>query len=182
VLIERAGAYLVTILEQLAHPERVDPVGLQRAQDAARGARSDADAAADRLLREPSHPPLTADLIRGLMAVSARLVLGMLAANTLLDQRVAASMTQATSARLDALTSAFNTAFGQLAATMRTGSSLELFPPLRALQRALEEQDTGDPSLLVVTDALVDSAGSIAALLGRAFERSVAGSVARASS
>jgi len=182
VLIERAGAYLVTILEQLAHPERVDPVRLQRVQEAARRARSDADAAADRLLREPSHPPLTADLIRGLMAVSARLVLGMLAANTLLDQRVAASMTQATSARLDALTSAFNTAFGQLAATMRTGSSLELFPPLRALQRALEEQDTGDPSLLVVTDALVDSAGSIAALLGRAFERSVAGSVARASS
>ena len=51
-----------------------------------------------------------------------------------------------------------------------TGWSPEPLPPLRALQRALDEQGTGEPSLLVVTDALVDSVGSLSALLGRAFE------------
>jgi uncharacterized membrane protein YccC len=165
-LIERHGAYLGSMLDQLAHPERRNLQRLRHEQDAARRARSDAEAAAERLLREPTHPPLTPDLVRGLMAVSARLALGLLATQTLVEHQVA-STGPATSARLDALTSGFRTAFGQLAAAMRTLSPPGALPPLQTLHRALQEAGTSEPSILVVADALVDSVGSLAALLDR---------------
>ena len=171
VLIERVGAYLGTLLEQLAHPERIDRERLQREQDETRRARSDADAAAERLLGEPAHPPLTSELTRSLMAVAERLALGLLAAHTLLDQRAGGSTDGAISARLDALASAFRTAFEQLATAMRTESPPAPLPPLRALQRELVEQTGSNPSLVVVTDALVDSVGSLDAVLGRGLSR-----------
>ena len=178
VLIDRDGAYLVSMLQQLAHPERVDLERLGREQDAARRARSDAEAAAERLFREPPHPPLTADLVHSLMAVSARLALGLLAVQTLLEDRGGDSTQGATPAGLDALTAGFQTAFKELAATMRAGSPLEPRPPLRALQRALEEEGRSGPSTLVVTDALVDSVETLGALLGAS--QNPAGSVAPA--
>jgi uncharacterized membrane protein YccC len=165
VLIDRVGACLGTLLTQLAHPDLLDVPRLRREQDAARRARSDAEAATERLAHEPPQPPLTAEVARGLMAVFARLARGLLAAQTLVEHRGGTRMSEVRAARLDALASAFRSAMGQLASSLRGQDPPGPLLPLRQLQVALCELGESDPSELLVTDALVDAVGSLGALL-----------------
>ncbi|HET6984591.1 MAG TPA: hypothetical protein VFI53_20775, partial [Myxococcaceae bacterium] len=164
VLIERLGAYLVTLVEQLARPGRLDLERLRREQDAARRARSDAEAAAERLSREPPQPPLTPELARNLMAVCARLARPLLAAHTLVEQRAGTPMST-TAARLEALAGGFQTATKQIASALREQAPPGRLPPLRQLQIALTEEGQSGPLVVLVTDALVDAVGSLGALL-----------------
>ncbi|HET9157177.1 MAG TPA: FUSC family protein, partial [Myxococcaceae bacterium] len=164
VLIERLGTYLVTLVEQLAHPGRLDLERLRHEQEAARRARSDAEAAAERLSGEPPQPPLTPELARNLMAVCARLARPLLAAQTLVEQRTGTPM-PTTAAGLEALAGGFQTATEQIASALRERASPGPLPPLRQLQIALTEQEHSDPSVVLVTDALVDAVGSLGALL-----------------
>jgi hypothetical protein len=90
---------MASLLHQLAHPESRDEAQLLHEQERARQAPSDAEAAAERLSKEPSHPPLTADLARGLIAIGARLAHGVLAAHALVEQREGAGAGTAATAR-----------------------------------------------------------------------------------
>lgn len=164
LLIERQGAYLLALLEQLAQPAGLDPKVLRSLQDSAWRARSEAEQAADRIAHEPVAPPFTPELARTLMALFGRLALGLLATQTLLDRSVT-QREPTTAVHLLALAGAFRTAMQRLAQALRTKSRPGPMPALRELQVALVQQGRCDPSLQMVTDALVDTVGSIGAVL-----------------
>jgi hypothetical protein len=154
----------VTLTEQLAHPGRLDLERLRREQDAARRARSDAEAATERLSREPPHPPLTPEVAVDLMTVAARLARPLLAAQTLVEHPAGTSI-PTSAARLEALAGGFRTAIRQIASALREQTPPGPLPPLRQLQIALTEEGQSDPSIVLVTDALVDAVGALGDLL-----------------
>ena len=162
---------MASLLHQIAHPESRDEAQLLHEQERARQARSDAEAAAERLSQEPSHPMLTVDLARGLIAIGARVAHGLLAAHALVEQREAAragtAERAAFSARLDALADALGTAMQELASALRAQAPPGPIPALRPLHAQLKEHGATDATVLVVTDALVDAVGSLDALLRR---------------
>jgi uncharacterized membrane protein YccC len=171
VMLEKHGAYMASLLHQLAHPESRDEAQLLHEQERARQARSDAEAAAERLSQEPSHPMLTVDLARGLIAIGARVAHGVLAAHALVEQREAAragtAERAAFSAGLDALANALGSAMQELASALRAQAPPGPIPALRPLHAQLKEHGATDATVLVVTDALVDAVGSLDALLRR---------------
>jgi uncharacterized membrane protein YccC len=168
VLLERLGTYLATLLTSLAYPERLDLPRLRREEGDARRARSEVEAAVERLSREPRRPPLTPELAASLMARFARLARALLAAETLVERRRKTSIPGATAAQLDALGNACRSTMQQLASSLRTGSAPGTLAPLRRLQDELSRQTQDDRAALVVSDALVDAVESVVALLDEA--------------
>ena len=79
-----------------------------------------------------------------------------------------------TVAGLEALAGGFETATTQIASALRARASPGPLPPLRQLQIALTEQGQSDPSVVLVTDALVDAVGSLGALLNATTGEAVA--------
>ncbi len=72
-LFEAQGRYASALLRSYSRPGAADMAGLRSLKLAARRARSDAMASADRLADEPSRPPMTAELAQGLTSAGHRL-------------------------------------------------------------------------------------------------------------
>jgi uncharacterized membrane protein YccC len=72
-LFEAQGRYASALLRSYSRPGAADIAGLRSLKLAARRARSDAMASADRLADEPSRPPMTAELAQGLTSAGHRL-------------------------------------------------------------------------------------------------------------
>jgi uncharacterized membrane protein YccC len=161
-LFTAQGRYASAMLR--AYTRSGEPGAIRRRdlQLAARRARLDADASADRLAGEPEHPPMTSELARGLIGAGHRIAQACIA----LAAAVAAHETAAANARsedaslqpqLDALAGAVTNATGQLADAVRElgtpGACVppSQFPSLRARQRDIAP-------LLGATGATVDRA------------------------
>jgi uncharacterized membrane protein YccC len=140
------GRYASTMLRDYTRSGDRGVTRRREEQLAARRARLDADASADRLAGEPEHPPMTGELARGLIGVGHRIAQACIA----LAAAVAAHETATTDARsqdaslqprLDALADSVITATGQLAQAAgelgTTGARVapSQFPLLRAQQR-----------------------------------------------
>ncbi len=72
-LFDRLGRYASLVLRSYVRPGQTDMAAIQVAQLAARRARADAEAYADRLADEPPRPPMTAKLAYALTGTSRRI-------------------------------------------------------------------------------------------------------------
>jgi uncharacterized membrane protein YccC len=139
---------------------------------AARRARTDAEASADRLADEPQRPPMTSELAQGLVSVGHRLALSNLAVEAAVETHHAALRHSARRADpdpaqqpLDRLAELTRQAATQLAQSVRRLEPPGQLPPLRELQEQIPRDDAGPDGLLLATDALVDALNTAAELL-----------------
>jgi uncharacterized membrane protein YccC len=173
-LIEAHSTYTTALLHSFAHPGETSPAQLRSLQAAARRARTDAEASADRLADEPPHPPLTPTVAQTLVAVVTRLAHAELSLHALVPPEAMVTGQEeggaedADARRLDALATAFHTTTSSLAEAVRTLQPPGPTPPLRQVQCALRDRSTVlDPRLLQVTDNLVDAAHTLEDVLRR---------------
>ena len=154
----------VALLRQLSSVGSLDLSRLRALQRAARRARSDAEAAATRLCDEPSHPPLTPDVARLVIAAARRLAHAELALHALVAARprqVGADVCQP----LDALATALATALSELSRSVRRLESVAPAPALRRLQSEMSNAPHVDPALVRITAALVDAVETLEAIV-----------------
>jgi uncharacterized membrane protein YccC len=122
-LLEAHREYATALLRELGHPGSVDPAELRLRQTAARRARSEAEAATERLSDEPVRPPLTPPIARALIAAVARLAHAELALHALALSAGQTAGTQDASAEIahiDVLNNAIDVAMDRLVVALRT--------------------------------------------------------------
>jgi hypothetical protein len=187
-LIGSQGHYARAVLRSYAPPPGRPAARLSELQLAARRARIDADAAADRLAGEPDHPPITAELASALASATHETA----AACLTLSAAVAAHQPEESDAalqpRLDRLAASVDEATSQIAAALRqlgepaAGQSRPALPPLRTLQREIwayraaagaaaadgpqPPASAEEAGLISATDSLVDAINTTAHVLG----------------
>ena len=165
-LLESQGRYAAALLRAYSRPERTDPARLRSLQLAARRARGDAEASADRLADEPAWPPMTAPLATALTSAARRLAQAALT----LDAVVALRRKRAApepepdplQPALDRLGDGLETATSRLAGSLRSQRRPDGLPQLRELHKAVAAQPGASEALVNATDALVDSANTAA--------------------
>jgi Fusaric acid resistance protein-like len=164
-LFDAQGRYAGALLRSYTRPGDAGSGRRSELQLAARRARTDADASADRLAGEPEHPPMTAELARSLTAAAHRISQASITLAAAVTAHHAARPEDAGTAlqqRLDELAGSVNEATGLLAGTLRelgeagmadgspdgsaAGQTGPPLPPLRARQQAiwLGPQGAGD--------------------------------------
>jgi uncharacterized membrane protein YccC len=158
------GSYARALLRAYTRPGGAERTRLGSLQLAARRARIDAEASADRLAGEPDHAPMSAGTARALASAGHRIAQALLT----LGAAVAAHYASRDTAydadlrlRLDELGAGVVAATDQIAAALRadgtpiTGTQAAggrqpvlagRLPPLRAQQQAIWQRPAGDPS------------------------------------
>ncbi len=141
------GSYAAALLRAYTRPDDAGAARRGELQRAARRARMDADASADRLAGEPDHPPMTSQLARALIAVGHRIAQACIALNAALAVHQASSSAKtddvALRGRLDELAAGVAAATSQLALAVRglasPGDQVAAvpLPPLRAQQQVI---------------------------------------------
>lgn len=178
------GRYADALLRAYTRPGGAAETGLGQLRIAARRARIDAEASADRLAGEPDHPPVTASTAGALVSAGHRIAQACVALGAVLTAHQAAGHTAVVADAdlqngLDRLADGVSASLSQLATALRTAGQAGPQPParlpqVRALQRAiwlrLTDQD-GAPAgaaagLLTATDSLVDAINAAAHALG----------------
>jgi hypothetical protein len=86
-LLEAQGRYASALLRAYSRPGGTAAASLPALQLAARRARSDAEASADRLADEPDRPPMTGELARALTSAGHRMAQGALTLNAAVAQQ-----------------------------------------------------------------------------------------------
>jgi uncharacterized membrane protein YccC len=129
-LVEAHTTYATALLRELDAPGENGPQRLRALQSAARRSRTDAEAAAERLAAEPSHPAFTPQAARAVVASATRLAHTELSLHTLVtaparpaDPRHVRALADDTKAALAELTE-----LADPAATARTPEEPELSP------------------------------------------------------
>ncbi len=183
-LFETQGRYATAVLRGYSRPADPPADRLHALQVAARRARLDAQASADRLTDEPDRPPMTGELGRELVSAGHRMALSGLTLAAMLQVRRRAGTATASGSgngqagagladvqlqrELDDLAGGLTVATGQLAATLRAlpaeredgqhGFAGTAGPDLRELQAAIAARPGDAPEALVTaTDGLVDA-------------------------
>ena len=174
-LAEGHRDYAMVLLRELAHPGSVGRAALRNQQSAARRARSDAEAAATRLAKEPApQGRFTSDMAQTLIAAVARLAHAELALHALALSAPAAAASWhadgATAARVDEFADALGSALGGIADGLRRLQAPERLPPLRPLFAGL----SGDPALrgsalVPIVDWMIDAVDTIDAIVREPF-------------
>ena len=164
-LLEAHREYAAALLREVGHPGSVGPAELRLRQTAARRARSEAEAATQRLSEEPVHPPLTPPVARALIAAVARLAHAELALHALVLSAGGTTTTQDASgaiAHIDILNNAICVAMDHIALALRMLAPPQAIPALRPIQLAQFEcaEDRNDP-VLVITDQMVDAIDAV---------------------
>jgi hypothetical protein len=132
-LLEAGSRYSTVVLTAYAAPNQRDPQRLQDAHTAARLARSNAEAAVDRMLGEPTgRHRVTPHTALGVLAAARRYALAVL---TLHAHLASASVKPLPALVL--LTRELEVQLAALADALRTGMPLPQLPPLRETQLAL---------------------------------------------
>jgi uncharacterized membrane protein YccC len=146
---------------------------------AARRARLDAEASADRLADEPDRPPLTRELAQGLVSAGHRLALATLALEAAvgehharlrragLEHSAPVAEQDPLQERLDRLASMVRQASAQLAESLRRLGPPGRLPPLRAVQSGIPADSADAGALFAATDGLVDALNTTAETLSR---------------
>jgi len=164
-LIEAHREYATALLREVGHPGSVGSAELRLRQTAARRARSEAEAATQRLSDEPVHPPLTPPVAQVLIAAVARLAHAELALHALLLSAGRTTSTQDASgafAHIDVLNNAIDAAMDYLALALRTLTPPQAIPALRRIQLAQFgcSNDRNNP-VLGITDQIVDAIDAV---------------------
>ena len=160
-LFTAQGNYARALLRAYTRLGAVEPVRLGALQLAARRARIDAEASADRLAGEPDRAPMTASLARALASAGHRIAQACLTLGAAVTAHQAARSTAADAQLqpgLDQLAAGVAEAAGQIAAALRSAGTvsqastpatasagLPSLPPLRALQQALRLRPATEP-------------------------------------
>ena len=161
-LFTAQGEYARALLRAYSRPDGAEPVRLGTLQLAARRARIDAEASADRLAGEPDREPISASLARALASAGHRIAQACLT----LGAAVAAHRAARSPGNdpqlqpgLDELAAGVAAATGQIAAGLRAAgtpsppgtsgtsgmpSAPRALPPLRALQQAIWLPQAGE--------------------------------------
>ena len=131
-LVEAHTTYATALLRELDVPGEHGPQRLRALQSAARRSRTDAEAAAERLAAEPSHPAFTPQAARAVVASATRLAHAELSLHTLVtsparpaDPRHVRALADDTKAALAELTELTQLADAE---TVRTPQDSELSP------------------------------------------------------
>lgn len=161
------------MLRSYSSPDGTDPRRVHSLRLAARRARTDAEASADRLADEPQRPPMTSELAQSLVSVAHRLTLSNLAVEAAVGAHHAALRQAAAGpanpddpdqAELDRLADMARQAAAQLAQSLRRLGPPGTLPPLREFQEHVRRDD-GAEGLFPATDALVDALNTAGDLL-----------------
>jgi hypothetical protein len=148
-LFTAQGEYARALLRAYSRPEGAEPMRLGTLQLAARRARIDAEASADRLAGEPDRAPISASLARALASAGHRIAQACLTLGAAVAAHRAAKSPgndPELQPGLDELAAGVAAATGQIAAGLRaagtpsrpgTSGPPSAFPPLRALQQAI---------------------------------------------
>jgi len=147
-LISAQGRYARALLRAYTRPGGAEVARLRSLQLAARRARIDAEASADRLAGEPEHGPLRAESARALESAGHRVALACLtlgAAVAAHHGTAAGESDDGLQEGLDRLAAGVEQATGQIAAAMRGDPAegmagphpLRSLPPLRTQQQAI---------------------------------------------
>jgi uncharacterized membrane protein YccC len=141
------GSYAAALLRAYTRPDDGSVARRAELQRAARRARIDADASADRLADEPDHPPMTGQLARALIAVGHRIAQACIALNAALAVHQASRSARiddiGLQPQLDELAAGVAAATRQLARAVRglasTGDQVGTvpLPPLRSQQQVI---------------------------------------------
>jgi uncharacterized membrane protein YccC len=166
-LVDAQRRYVGQVLRAFAEPV-LDDAAIRAAQVAAWRARSNAEASVDQLAGEPVAPRgITVRQASGLLATTRRLGI----ASLTLRARVA-RITGAPHEQIDRFAGDLDVALLAIVEALHSGMPPGPLPPLRddqiALKRVLAER--GDPAVEVLvseTDLIVDSVGTMAAILSR---------------
>ena len=163
-LLESQGRYAGALLRAYSRPKSTDPARLRSLQLAARRARGDAEASADRLADEPAWPPMTPQLATALTSAARRLAQAALTldAAVALRRKRAAAEPDPVQPALDRLGDGLETAASRLAGSLRSQRRPDGLPQLRELHKAVAAQPGASEALVNATDALVDSANTAA--------------------
>lgn len=185
------GRYAVALLRTYTRPDKRDARQLGSLQLAARRARIDAEASADRLAGQPDHPPVTAALARALASAGHRIALALLTLSAVpvpsaadlsaesMQERPATASRIPLQASADQLAIAIEVATQQLADSLRDGAdsvglNRDSLPRLRPLQQSLLAAAGTGPggaigsstaALADATDGLVDAIDTAADVL-----------------
>jgi hypothetical protein len=169
------GRYASALLHAYSRPDSAELARLGQLRIAARRARIDAQASADRLAGEPDHPPVTVRMARGLESAGHRIAQACVALSAVMTAQHSASRSAGVADAdlqngLDLLADGVTNSVDQLATALRApgpqGPRLPAdLPQLRALQRAIwlrlagqDAQPAGaEAGLVAATDTLVDA-------------------------
>lgn len=178
------GRYASALLHAYSRPDSAELARLGQLRIAARRARIDAQASADRLAGEPDHPPVTVRMARGLESAGHRIAQACVALSAVMTAQHSASRAAGVADAdlqngLDLLADGVTNSVDQLAAALRAPGLQGPQPPsdlpqLRALQRAiwlrLAGQDAqparAEAGLVAATDTLVDAIDTARHALG----------------
>ncbi|HLI37584.1 MAG TPA: FUSC family protein [Streptosporangiaceae bacterium] len=134
-LFETQARYAAALLRACADPRAADPKCLRSAQQTARTARFDAEAATDRLADEPARPPVTAALAYALTGAMRRFAHAALILHAAIESERAGGDVDA--AALDRFASGLVAAAEAIARSLQTQAPPRRLPPLRQMQREL---------------------------------------------
>ena len=148
-LFESQAEFAAQVLRAFTRPEAPDNDALQAAARAARRARTDAEASADRLADEPPQPPLTARLAYGLTGIGRRLAQASLTLHAALDSThpksgTADPMPDDAVKAVNQFADAIMRAGAVVAGALRSLGAPTDMPPLRELQSAIYQEFTTD--------------------------------------
>ncbi|MEV6024844.1 FUSC family protein [Streptomyces sp. NPDC052036] len=172
-LLTSHSSYTASLLQQLSHPEELDPSRLRALQTTARRDRTDAEASTARLAAEPPQPPMTPAVARTLVAVVMRLAQAELALHALVLQRPAAVQEKQpqdhdSRTSLDALAVALRTTLEKLAESLLTLEAPGDLPPLHRIQASSRNQPVpGGRRTALLVDGLVDATDALTDVVRR---------------
>jgi uncharacterized membrane protein YccC len=171
-MIANQCRYADLLLRAWDRPGSLDPGRARALKLAARRARIDAEASADRLADEPDRPPMTRALAQALVSAGHRLALATLALEAAVDAHHAGRdpavvRPDAFQAQLEHFADMVRQAAAQLAAGLRRMRPPGPLPPLREVQSRLPRDQADAGALLVATDGLVDALNTTADIMRR---------------
>lgn len=185
-LIGAQGQYAAILLRSYTRPGGIESSTISRLQIAARRARIDAEASADRLVGEPDHPPMTASTAVALESAGHRMAQALLTLGGVVAAHHSGpppTTDAVMQPRLDDLAAGVEEATGQISESLRAVGSTRMpaplrLPPLHAEQEAIwrstaaaepqaPTENTEEEGLFAATDGLVDAITTAADVMRR---------------
>jgi uncharacterized membrane protein YccC len=171
-LVLTQGRFVDMLLRAYTHPVSEEASRARSLKLAARRARIDAEASADRLADEPDRPPVTREFAQALVSAGHGLALASLALEAAVGAHHAAPPDAAgdldsVQAPLSRLAGLVRQASAQLAESLRRLGPPGPLPPLRQAQSLIPADHGDSGALFAATDSVVDALNTAADILRR---------------
>jgi uncharacterized membrane protein YccC len=171
-LVLTQGRFVDMLLRAYTHPVSEEASRARSLKLAARRARIDAEASADRLADEPDRPPMTREFAQALVSAGHGLALASLALEAAVGAHHAAPPEPAgdldsVQVPLSRLAGLVRQASAQLAESLRRLGPPGPLPPLRQAQSRIPADHSDSGALFAATDSVVDALNTAADILRR---------------